>query len=172
MNQYIQISLLSGLLLLPAAGVFAANTSTTDSTNAAAMTQMMDNSTGVPVMNAAPALSLMDIVNRLDMEGYTYVKSIELGSNGSYKIDTIDGQGKKLEFSISHLDQIKKSDLNGAPLITMKQAAQAVQDAGYTDIVKIKNKGNDYQVKAYDANGKLVRLHVNVFTKEISKDWF
>jgi hypothetical protein len=158
MKKSLQITILSSLLLFPASALLAADTNM--------------NSTTTTTSTSAPMHSnMMDVLSGLDSAGYSNVKSVELGANGTYKVKAIDPAGKKTEFVVSKPADIKKQTQTMKAL-TLSEAAKKVMDAGYTNITSIKAKSDHFNVKASDKNGKMVRLHVNIVTGAVSKEWF
>ncbi len=149
MNKYLQISLLSGLLIFPTAAALAAN-----------------------MQPAAPIANMMDLLNKLDAAGYHQIKEIELGKSGTYKVDTIDEKGRELQFTVDPAKPYIKPLSQQVLTLPTLEIAKKVTEAGYKNITKIKNKGDKYEVKAQDNQGKAVKLEVNMVTGEIHKDWF
>lgn len=159
MKQYLQISLLSALLVMPAVAAMAAD--------------MPGNQMGAQTGAATgPSMNMMEVLNKLDAAGYHTIKEVELGMNGTYKVDTIDAKGKEVEFTVDPAKPMIPAQPQGTKLLTASEVAKKVMDAGYVNITKIKFKTDKYDVKAHDKNGKVVKLDVNVVTGEISKDWF
>lgn len=151
MKKFLQISLLSSALVLPSFAALAADTTTTP---------------------AAPSMSMTDVLSKLDAAGYSAIKEVELGSNGTYKVETINAKGEKVEFTVDPAKPVIEAGPKGMKILTASEAAKKVMDAGYMNITKIKFKGDSYDVKAQDKQGKMVRLDVNLMTGAISKDWF
>lgn len=56
-----------------------------------------------------------------------------------------------------------------ATMLTIQQATDAVMKAGYTKVLSIKLHGDCYKVKALDAKGHKVKLHVNATTGVVTK---
>jgi hypothetical protein len=150
MVKFIQMSLLSGLLVLPVAGVFASTTTTAP----------------------APSMSMMDVLNQLDAANYNKVKEVELGANGTYKVEAINAKGQKVEFVVDPAKPVIEKQAQATTMLTAHEVAKKVMDAGYTNITKIKYDGGKYDVKAQDKQGKMVKMDVNMVTGEITKDWF
>ncbi|HLF66387.1 MAG TPA: PepSY domain-containing protein [Gammaproteobacteria bacterium] len=156
----IQITLLSSLLALPAAAFAAPAASNND----------VPVTVGSPVMKE-PAVDMVTLISRLHDKGYNYIKEIEYGSNGMYRVKTVDSTGKKVELTLDPANLTIPVQEKSVKLLGTGEIAKAVMDAGYVKIVKIKYKGDGYEVKAYDKDDKAVRLEVSV-TGAISKDWF
>lgn len=165
MKKCLQISLLSSLLVLPTMAVLAADATTTTNANAVSATTTTTTA-------AAPAMSMMDVLTKLDAAGYHSVKEVDLGSNGTYKVETIDAKGEKVEFTVDPAKPVIAAQPQGTKILTATEVAKKVMDAGYMNITKIKFKGDSYSVKAHDKQGKNVELDVNLVTGEITKDWF
>lgn len=149
MRNLLQISVLSGMLAM--SGLAIADT--TASTN-------------------APAMSMMDVLNKLDAAGYSAIKEVELESNGNYKVETINAKGEKIEFIVDSNKPVIEPGPKNMKILTASEVAKKVMDAGYMNITKVKFQGDSYDVKAQDKDGKMVRLDVNLMTGAISKDWF
>jgi hypothetical protein len=164
MKKCLQISLLSSLLVLPTMAVLAADATATTATNA--------NAVSATTTTAVPAMSMMDVLTKLDAAGYHAVKEVDLGSNGTYKVETIDAKGAKVEFTVDPAKPVIAAQPQGTKILTATEVAKKVMDAGYMNITKIKFKGDSYSVKAHDKQGKNVELDVNLVTGEITKDWF
>ncbi len=161
-RKYIQITLLTGLLAIPAVTLASPAPS-----NSSAAPSAVPSA----APSAAPAMDMMTLLTKLNDSGYNYIKEVELGSNGTYKVETLDAAGKKLELTIDPAHPNLPVQTASIKVLNTAEIAKKVMDAGYVNITKIKFKGDCYDVKAHDKNGKNVRLDVSV-TGEISKDWF
>lgn len=160
MKTFLQASLLSSLLVLPSVAVFAATTTDTTASTTTSTTQVM------------PAMSMMDVLNQLDAANYNKIKEVELGHNGTYKVEAINSKGQKVEFVVDPAKPVIEKQAQTTTMLSAKDIAKKVTDAGYMNITKIKCDGAKYDVKAQDKQGKDVKLDVNSVTGEISKDWF
>lgn len=158
MKKYIQISLLSALLVFPMASAMAADMTATGS---AANTQTQ-----------TATMSMMELLNKLDAAGYSNILEVDLGDSGIYKVETIDAKGDKIDFTVDPQKPEIPTQAVGAKILTPSEVVKKVTDAGYNNITKIKFKTDKYNVKAHDKDGKIVKLEVNVVTGQVHKDWF
>ncbi|MCE3239315.1 MAG: hypothetical protein K0R24_2296 [Gammaproteobacteria bacterium] len=118
----------------------------------------------------APPVSVVDVLQRLDQAGYRQIQEIE-HDDGTYKVEAFGPQGQKINFEINSRNmQIPPLDKKGKSYLTMLQVARKLQGIGYTRIDQIEFDDDYYDVKAYDANNKAVKLEVNSVTGEINKD--
>jgi hypothetical protein len=162
MKKFLQISMLSGLLALPSLAALATNTANTTATTTATTT----------TAPAAPAMSMTEVLSKLDAAGYNVIKEVELGRNGTYKVEAMNSKGQKVEFVVDPAKPMIEKQAQATKMLTASEVAKKVMDAGYTNITKIKFEGSRYDVKAMDKQGKSVKMDVNAVTGEITKDWF
>lgn len=121
--------------------------------------------------NKNSALPMTTIINKLQASGYGIIRRIEY-ERGIYQAETINAQGMDVRLRINaKTGEVIKPDLNSVR-ISMLDAIQKVEAAGYKQIYKIKSEADRYKIKGIDHNGKKVDLKVDAKTGVISKEWF
>ncbi|KTD22853.1 Uncharacterized conserved protein [Legionella lansingensis] len=117
----------------------------------------------------ANTLPMSKILQSLQSKGYNIIKEIEF-EHGAYEVEAIGPQGNKLELRVNpQTGEISNDKNNQAKPISMLDAVQKLESAGYHSIYKIESEGNKYEVKALDKNGKKVKLKMNASTGEIKQ---
>ena len=126
---------------------------------------------------AAPALNIRQIHDRVEAAGYTRVRQIELEKHGYYEVKAQNAQGQRVKLHVNantgDILIVKQSQnaafTTAAPALNIAQIHDKLQAAGYSNIREIdfENRGFD-EVKARDAQGQFVKLHVNAETGEVA----
>lgn len=126
--------------------------------------------------NAIPqsSLPMTTLIKKLESNGYVFIHEIEF-SDDTFKVEAVNKQGENVELTMNpETGEIltnhehEKSNMK----LTMMDAVQAVENAGYHNIYKITvslSKSN-YEIKALDKNGGRISLNINGVTGEISKE--
>lgn len=117
-----------------------------------------------------PPVPIVDVLQRLDQAGYNQIHNIEY-KDGMYKVEAYGSQGQQVTFDVNAKNMAIPTIENKAKsYLTMLQVAHNVQRAGYSHIAQIEFDDKYYEITAYDANNKPVKLEVNSVTGEITKD--
>jgi hypothetical protein len=126
----------------------------------------------------ANTMSVVQVLNNLQSKGYANVYKIEF-EDGAYKVKMISTDGKVTELKLNPqtgaIIETKQETSNRklpALSLTVLQAAQKVEAAGYHGVYKIKMESNEFEVEALDQNNKKVDLNVDGQSGKITKDWF
>jgi len=113
---------------------------------------------------------MITLLQRLNQAGYSKIHEIEYNGD-SYEVEAFNAQCRKVKFRVN-AQNMRIPPLNTARQLTMLQAAQRVQAAGYNNIYDVEFDDGRYEFKAYDENTRKVKLNVNPSTGRISKGWF
>ena len=117
----------------------------------------------------ATALSpILDVSQKLEKAGYTNIREIEF-KRGHFEVKAYDTQGKKLKFIVSP-NGIVPPLAKPLPYLTMSQAIEKAQTAGYKTINEIEFEKGQFQLKTLDAQGKKVKLEMDAKTGSINID--
>lgn len=112
-------------------------------------------------------LPMSEILKIIQNRGYKAIREVEF-DDGLYEVEAWDEKGNQLIFRLnpSTGDFINNPKINKYP-ITILEAAQKIEDAGYHTIYKIEAHGSQYEIKAFGKNEKKIKLRMDANTGKI-----
>lgn len=118
-------------------------------------------------------MPLSSILQHLQAEGYKNIKEIEW-EHQVYEAKVFDQNGQELELKITpQTGAILNKPATDTVKISLEQAVIAIEKAGYSRISDIERKKHYYKAKAMNAQGKKIKLHVDITTGAVSQGgWF
>lgn len=124
-----------------------------------------------PKSNATTTLPISSIIEKINAKGYKIIREVEY-SNNVYKAEVLNKDGLKLNLVIDEKTGVIKEPTEKSVHISILDAINKVEAAGYKDVYKIKCEDKKYEIGALNKDGKKVDLKVNAKTGEVSKEWF
>lgn len=114
---------------------------------------------------------LSEVLQQLHKRGIVDIDHIEL-NKGVYKAVLIGTYGRRQIIYIDAKSEAIKAKYNeNEERLTMLVIAKKVESAGYSHIYMIEARGNEYEVKAFNNDGKKIGLLLDSINGEIKKDW-
>lgn len=112
-------------------------------------------------------MPMSKVLNGLQTKGFDVVKKIEF-DDGMYEAKILNAVGKEMKLKMNAKTGEIEKPKEGLVWLTALDIAKKVEDAGYNNISKIDAEGKEYEVKAFNKEGKETKLKVNAETGEIS----
>ncbi len=112
-------------------------------------------------------MPMSKVLNGLQTKGFDVVKKIEF-DDGVYEAKILNAVGKEMKLKMNAKTGEIEKPKEGLVWLTALDVAKKVEDAGYKNISKIDAEGKEYEVKAFNKEGKETKLKVNAETGEIS----
>lgn len=150
----------------PAATTMAANPAQT-SVKAAVTTTA--TTVASPVMQKVTPMAT--VLQNLLASGYVAVKKLKY-EGGVYKGEAIDVQGREVDVRIDPETGKVIEPKATARAITVVEAVNKVEAAGYHNVHEVEVEKDNYDVKALDKDGAEAKLKVDVYSGKVSKKWF
>jgi uncharacterized membrane protein YkoI len=110
-------------------------------------------------------------IQKLQAKGYKNIREIEF-NDGFYEAEIMTANGNKVEVRVNTKTGAVENPTKEMKSLGILEIVKKVQAAGYHDIYKISFDDGEYEVAAFDKDGKDVQLDVNASTGEIKKNWF
>ncbi len=116
------------------------------------------------------SLPMSQILQHLLSKGYHTIQEVEF-DDGLYEVEALDEQGNQIILRMNPQtgDLIKNQNTQKYP-ISLLEAAQKIEGAGYHSIYKIESHGSQYEVKALGKEDTIVKLRVDANTGKINRD--
>jgi hypothetical protein len=126
----------------------------------------------VAFADEAPATSvaMSAMIQNLQKAGYVAIREVKFDDD-KYEAKVITANGQALKVQLNPQGE-PMTPTRAANKLSILDAANKVEAAGYAHISKIEAEDNGYKVRAYDAKGKKVSLMVNGTSGNIDKKWF
>jgi hypothetical protein len=137
--------------------------------NTTVVALLLCNVSGALAADKVPdnAMKMSQLLQNIEKNGYGIIKSIKF-DDGEYKATAINNQGDEVKLQIApQSGEILKPKENAGGL-SIIEATQKVEQAGYRNIFEIDVKKDKYEMKAYDQKDKKVSLDVDAKSGKIS----
>lgn len=121
----------------------------------------------VPPPNTVP---MSTIIKKLKKEGYKIIEKIKY-EDSVYEAEVFDDHGVKEKININpQTGQFPTS--KKVKRISILQATEKVEAAGYHGIYKVEYEDGVYEMKAFDKSNKKVKLKIDAESGKISEELF
>ncbi|KTD75236.1 MULTISPECIES: PepSY domain-containing protein [Legionella] len=112
-------------------------------------------------------LPMSEILKIIQARGYSAIREVEF-DDGLYEVEALDGKGNQIIVRMNpHTGDFIKNPIPNKYPISILEAAQKIEDAGYHTIYKIEVHGSQYEVNALDKKYKKVKLRLDASTGKI-----
>jgi hypothetical protein len=114
---------------------------------------------------------MIKVLEDLKSKGYVIVKKVELKDNGVFDATVVNAVGKDLTVQINAQTGEMTKDKDDVEGWTALEIAKKAQAAGYDNLYEITTElmGDEYIVKALDAQGNKMKLKLDIKTGNITK---
>jgi len=122
----------------------------------------------------ANTMPMSKILKSLQDNGFQAIWKVEY-EDDSYQAEGVDENGHLVKFFVNPETGVvlKDDSREEKEKVSIVEAAQAVEAAGYHHIYEIKHKKHSYKVKAINQDDSTVGLDVDATTGKVSKSkWF
>lgn len=112
-------------------------------------------------------LPMSEILKIVQTRGYSAIREVEF-DDGLYEVEALDEKGNQIIVRINpHTGDFINTQKPKKYPVSILEAAQKIEDAGYHHIYKIETHGSQYEVNALDKKGKKVKLRLDASTGKI-----
>lgn len=114
-------------------------------------------------------MPMTQVLQKLQSSGYNVVKKIEYNDD-KYEATALNVVGEEVKLEVAPVTgEIMKPERDKTPTVSIFDAAQKVETAGYKNIYYMNVDKDKYEVKAYNKEDKKVSLDVDAQTGAIKE---